>query len=57
MKAVDTNAGSTTVMEDLEVEDDNLEIVTIDHDGQFNVLHAIKEDTDMRTVHIKTEPT
>ena len=54
MKVVDTSVGSTTVVEDLEVKDDSLEIMTIDHDDQSNVLHAIKKDTDMQTVHIKT---
>ena len=32
MKAIGTSFGLTTVMEYLEVEDDSLEIVTIDHD-------------------------
>ena len=50
------NIGLTTIVEDLEVEDDSLEIVTIDHDDQFNLLHAIK-DIGLRTVHIKIEPT
>ena len=57
MKTVDMSAGLTTVMEDLEVEDDSMEIVTIDHDNQFNASHAIKKDTDMRTIHLKTKPT
>ena len=55
MKAIDTSSSSTTVVEDFEVNDDSLEIMIIDHDGQFNVLHAIKKDTSMRTVHIKTK--
>ena len=57
MKAPDTNVDSTIVVEDLEVEDDSLEIVTIDHDDQSNVSHAIKKDIGMWTVHIKTELT
>ena len=57
MKATYTKANSTTVVEDLEVEDDSLEIVTTDHDDRFNASHAIKKDTTMRTIHIKTEPT
>ena len=57
MKAVDTNVSSTTVVDYLGVEGDSLEIVTIDHDDQFNVLHAIKKDTGMQTIHIKTKPT
>ena len=56
MKVADINISSTTVVEDLEVEGDSLEIVTIDHDDRFNASHAIKKDTDMRTVHIKIEP-
>ena len=54
MKAIDTSASSTIVMEDLEIEDDSLEIVTVNHDDQSNVLHAIKKDTGMRILHIKT---
>ena len=57
MKAVDTSAGLTTIVEDLEVEDDSLEITAIDHGNQSNVLHAIKKDTGMQTVHIKTKLT
>ena len=57
MKAADTNTDSTTVVEDLEVEDDSLEIVTIDHNVRFNASHAIKKDTSMWIVHTKTEPT
>ena len=57
MKAEDTNVSSTTIMENLEIEGDSLEIVTIDHDDRFNASDAIKKDTSMQTVHIKTEPT
>ena len=57
MKAVDMNVGLKTLVEDLEVEDDSLEIMTINHDDRSNVLHAIKKDVDMQTVHIKIEPT
>ena len=57
MKAEDTNTDSITVVENLEAEDDSLEIVTIDHDDYSNVLHAIKKDTNMQTIHIKIEPT
>ena len=57
VKAIDMSTSSTTIVEDLEVADDSLEIVTIDHDDQSNVLHAIKKDTGMHTVHIKTELT
>ena len=51
MKAVDMDVDSTIVVED------SLEIMTIDHEDQSNVLHAIKKDTGMQTVHIKIEPT
>ena len=54
MKVVDTSVDSTTVVEDLEVEDDSLEIVTINHDDQYNVLHPIKNDSGMQYVLIKT---
>ena len=57
MKDVDTSIGSTTIVEDLEVKEDSLEIMTIYHDDQSNVLHAIKKDTNMRTIHIKKELT
>ena len=45
MKAIDMSAGSTIVVENLEVEDNFLEIVTIDHDNPSNALHVIKKDT------------
>ena len=54
MKVVDTSVDSTTVVEDLEVEDDSMEIVTINHDDQYNVLHPIKNDSGMKYVLIKT---
>ena len=57
IKATDVNPDSTTIVEDLEVEDDSLEIMTIDHDDQFNTSDAIKKDTDMWIAHTKTEPT
>ena len=55
MKAIDTSAGSTIVVEDLEVEDDFLEIVTIDHDDPSSALHVIKKDTSTYIVHTKIE--
>ena len=55
MKAADMSAGSTTVMEDLEVEDDFLEIATIDHDDPSSALHVIKKYTVMQTVHTRIE--
>ena len=57
MKAADTNANSTTVVEDLEAEDVYMEIMTIDHDDRFNASHAIKKDIDMRIFHTKTKLT
>ena len=45
MKSVDTSVGSTTIVEDMEVEDDFLEIATIDHVGPSNALHATKKAT------------
>ena len=55
MKAVDMSAGSTTIMEDMEVEDDFLEIVTIDHDDPSNALHDTKKDIAMQTAHTRTD--
>ena len=55
MKAVDMSTGSTTVVEDMEVEVDSLGIVTIDHVSPSNVLHAIKKVIDMQTAHTRTE--
>ena len=55
MKAVDMSIGSTTVMEDMEVEVDSLGIVTIDHVGPSNVLHATKKVIDMQTAHTRIE--
>ena len=48
-------ASSTTFGEDMEVEDDFLEIATIDHDGPSNALHATKKAIDMQTVHTRIE--
>ena len=47
MKAVDMSSSLTTIVEDLEVEDDSMEIVIINHDDRSNVLHSIKKDTGM----------
>ena len=55
MKVIDTSSGLTIVVEDLEVEDDFLEIVTIDHDNPSSALHVIKKDTAMQTVHTRIE--
>ena len=47
VKVIDMTISSKTVMEDMEVEDDFLEITTIDHDGPSNALHATKKAIDM----------
>ena len=47
MKVVDMSTGSTTVMEDMEVEEDFLEITTINHDNPSSALHATKKAIDM----------
>ena len=55
MKAVDMSADSTPVVEDMEVEDNFLEIVTIDHDDPSSALHAIKKAIAMQTIHTRIE--
>ena len=55
MKDVDMSSGSTTVMEDMEVEGDFLEIATIDHDDPSSALHVIKKDTATQTIHTRIE--
>ena len=55
MKAIDMSTGSTTVMEDMEVEVNSLGIATIDHVTPSGVLHAIKKVVDMQTTHTRTE--
>ena len=47
MKAIDMSASSTTTVEDMEVEDYFMEIMTIDHDGPSSALHATKKAIDM----------
>ena len=54
MKAVDMSAGSTTIMEDMEIEDDFLEITTIDHVSPSSVSHAMKKVIDMQIAHKRT---
>ena len=48
------SVGSTTVMEDMEVEVDSLGIATTDHVGPSNVSRATKKVTDTKTVHTRT---
>ena len=56
VKVINMSVGSTTIMEDMEVEDDFLEIVTIDHDDPSSALHATKKAIIMQTVHTRIEP-
>ena len=56
MKAVDMSAGSTTIVEDMEVEDDFLKITTIDHNDPSSALHATKKAIAMQTVHTRIKP-
>ena len=56
MKAVNMSTGSTTIVEDMEVKDNFLEITTIDHVGPSSALHATKKAIDMQTVHTGIEP-
>ena len=55
MKAVDMSVSSTTVMEDMEVEDDFLEIATINHDGPSSALHATNKAIAMQSIHARIE--
>ena len=55
MKVVNMSVGLTIIVEDLEVKDDFLEIVTINYDYPSNALHVIKKDTSMQTVHSRIE--
>ena len=56
MKFVDMTIGSTTIVEDMEVEVGSLGIMTIDHVVPSSVSHAIKKVTDMQTAHTRIEP-
>ena len=56
MKAFDMSASLTTIMEDMEVEDDFLEITTIDHDVPSSALHATKKAISMQTIYTRVEP-
>ena len=53
----DMSTGSTTDMEDMEVEVDSLGIMTTDHVGPSNVSHVINKDIVMQTVHTRTQLT
>ena len=54
MKAIDMSTGSTIFREDMEVEDDFMEITTIDHDDPSSSLHVTKRDIAMQTIHTRT---
>ena len=56
-KVVGTNAGLKTDMEAMEVEVDSLGIETTDHVDPSNVLHVIRRDIGMQTVHTRTKLT
>ena len=47
----------TTDVEDMEVEVDSMGIETIDRVDPSNVLHVIRRDIVMQTVHTRTELT
>ena len=53
----DTSAGMTIDVEAMEVKVDSLGIETIDHVDPYNVLHVIRRDIGMQTVHTRTELT
>ena len=53
-KVEDTSVGMTIDVEAMEVEVDSLGIETTDHVDPSNVLHVIRRDTDMQTVHTRT---
>ena len=53
----DMSTGSTTEMEDMEVEADSLGIVTTNHVDPSNVSRATKKVTNMQIVHTRTELT
>ena len=57
MKVKDTSVGMTIDVEATEDEVDSLEIETNNHVDPSNVLHVIRRDIGMQTVHIKTELT
>ena len=55
MKAVNMSVSFTTIVEDMEVKDDSLEITTIDHDDPSSALHVINKDTTTQTIHTRIE--
>ena len=55
MTVDDTSTSMKIDAQVTEEEVDSLGIVTTDRVDPFNVLHVIKRDINMQTVHIKTE--
>ena len=57
MMVIDKSTGSTTEVEDMEVEVNSMGIVTTDHVDPSNVSHATKKFTDIQTTHTRIELT
>ena len=57
MKVEDTSTGMTINVEATEDEVDSLGIETTDHVDPSNVLHVIRRDTGMQTIHTRIELT
>ena len=55
-KAIDMSVGSTTVVEDMEVEVNSLGITTNNHVNPSTISHAIKKFINMQTAHTRIEP-
>ena len=53
--ADDMSVGTTIDAQAMEEKVDSLGITTIDHVDPSNVLHVIRRDTGMETVHTRTE--
>ena len=56
-KVEDTSIGMKIDVEAMEVKVNSLGIETTDHINPSNVLHVIRRDTGMQTVHTRTELT
>ena len=54
MMVDDMSTGMTIDVEAMEVKVDSLGIKTTDHINPSNVLHVIRRDTNMQTVHTRT---
>ena len=57
MKVEDTSVGMTTNVEAMEVKVNSMGIKTTDHVDPSNVLHVIRRDIGMQTVHTRIELT